>query len=145
MKKIVGALQDLPANQHSQSGQIQTIMAGLDVLVSWQTLKGSHDFLHTFSMALCYKWDVKTFALQFFMLISDGLGGVYYVCHHKLQILCKGALYLYGLNRILKIDTIVCGIRNLRIFFQAPSTVYAKCYTVYIFRHAVGIKQAKTM
>jgi hypothetical protein len=30
-------------------------------------------------MALYHKWDVKTgftFALQFFMLISDGLGGV---------------------------------------------------------------------
>jgi hypothetical protein len=30
------------------------------VLVSWLILKGSHDFLHTFSMALYYKWGVKT-------------------------------------------------------------------------------------
>ena len=33
----------------------------------------------TLSMALCYKLDVKngfTFVLQFFSLISDGLGGV---------------------------------------------------------------------
>ena len=32
-------------------------------------------------MALSHKWGVKfgfAFALQFFMLISDGLGGVYY-------------------------------------------------------------------
>ena len=38
-------------------------------------------FFHTFSMALYHKWDVKTgfiFALQFFMLISHGLGGVFY-------------------------------------------------------------------
>ena len=35
--------------------------------------------LDTFSMALYHKWGVKsgfTFALQFFMLISDSLGGV---------------------------------------------------------------------
>ena len=75
MKKIVEALLDLPANQHSQS----SIMAGLTVLVSWQILKGSLNFLYTFTMALFHKWGVKTgftFALQFFMLISDGLGGV---------------------------------------------------------------------
>ena len=54
-------------------------MAGLAVLVSWYTLNGSQAFFHTFSMALCYKWDVKNdfaFALQFFSHISDGLGGV---------------------------------------------------------------------
>ena len=52
---------------------------GLAVLVSWSILKGSQDFLHTFSMALYHKWSVKTgftFAIQFFMLIFDGLGGV---------------------------------------------------------------------
>ena len=48
---------------------------------SWidQCVKGSHDFLYTFSMALYHKLGVKTgftFALQFFMLISDDLGGV---------------------------------------------------------------------
>ena len=51
MKKIVGALQDLPANQHSQSSEIHPIMARLAVLLSWQILKGSHGFLYTFSMA----------------------------------------------------------------------------------------------
>ena len=57
------------------------IMVGLAVLVSWQILKGSQDFLHTFSMALYHKWDVKNgfaYVLQFFSLISDGLGGVEY-------------------------------------------------------------------
>ena len=79
MKKIMRALQNLPANQHSQSSPIHSIMAGLAMLLSWQIIKASHDFLHVFSMALQHKWDVKTgfsFALQFFILISDGLGGV---------------------------------------------------------------------
>ena len=37
------------------------------------------DFLYTFSMALYHKWDVKNgfaYVLQFFSLISEGLGGV---------------------------------------------------------------------
>ena len=79
MKKILGALQDLPANQHSQSSPIPQIMAELAVIVSWQILKGSQDFLHTFSMALYCKWDVRngfTFVHIFFSLISDGLDGV---------------------------------------------------------------------
>ena len=41
--------------------------------------KGSHNFLHTFSMALYHKWDVKNgfaYVLQFFSLIFDSLGGV---------------------------------------------------------------------
>ena len=53
--------------------------AGMAVLVSWQILKGSQDFLHTFSMALYHKWDVKNdfaYVLQFFSLISDSLGSV---------------------------------------------------------------------
>ena len=36
-------------------------------------------FFHTFSMALCHKWDVKNdfaYVLQFFSRISVGLGGV---------------------------------------------------------------------
>ena len=40
----------------------------------------SLDFLYTFSMNLYHKWVVKniiSFALQFFFLISDNLGGVY--------------------------------------------------------------------
>ena len=48
-------------------------------LFSWQILKGSQDFLHTFSMALYHKWDVKNgfaYVLTFFSLISDGLGSV---------------------------------------------------------------------
>ena len=40
----------------------------LAVLVSWQILNGSQDFLHTFSMAFYHKWDVS--------LISDSLGSV---------------------------------------------------------------------
>ena len=79
MKKIMGALQDLPANQHSQSSPIPQIKTELAVLGSWQILKGSQDFLHTFSMALYHKWDVKngfTYVLHFFSLISDSPGGV---------------------------------------------------------------------
>ena len=41
--------------------------------------KGSQDFFHTFSIALCCKWDVKNdfaYVLKFFSLISDGLGSV---------------------------------------------------------------------
>ena len=36
-------------------------------------------FFHPFSMALYHKWDVKNdfaYVLQFFSLISDGLGSV---------------------------------------------------------------------
>ena len=79
IKEILGALQDLPANQNSQLNPFPQIMAELAVLVSWQILKSSKDFLHTFSMALYHKWDVKNsfaYVLQFFLLISDGLGGV---------------------------------------------------------------------
>ena len=39
-------------------------------------------FFSYFSMALYHKWDVKNdfaYVLQFFSLISDILGGVYYV------------------------------------------------------------------
>ena len=52
-------------------------MAGLAVLVSWEILNGPQDFFHTFSMALCHKWDVKnyfSYVLQFLSLISDGVG-----------------------------------------------------------------------
>ena len=55
-------------------------MAKLAVVVSWEILKGSQDFLHTFSMASYHKWDVKNgfpFVLQIFSVISDSLGGVY--------------------------------------------------------------------
>ena len=45
--------------------------------------KGPPGFLfHTFSMALYHKWDVKNdfaYVLQFFSIISDGLGGVTYI------------------------------------------------------------------
>ena len=79
MRKILGALQDLPANQHSQFSHNLWNWAELAVLVSKQVLKGFQDFLHTFSMALYHKWDVKnafTYVLTFFSLISDGLGSV---------------------------------------------------------------------
>ena len=64
-------------------------MAELAVLVSWCVLKGSQDFLHTSSIALCHKWDVKNgfaYVLQFFSLISDGLGSVYEIYREKLII-----------------------------------------------------------
>ena len=80
LKKILGALWNLSAYQHSQSSPIHSIIAGLAVLLSWQILKGSQDFLHTFSMALYQKWDVKTgftFALIITTLISGGLGCVH--------------------------------------------------------------------
>ena len=54
-------------------------LAGLAVLVSWQILKGYQDFLHTFSMALHHKWNVKngiSYVITFFSLIFEGLGGV---------------------------------------------------------------------
>ena len=44
------------------------------------------DFLHTFSMASYHKWDVKNgfaFVLQFFSIISDGLGGVHTLAMEK--------------------------------------------------------------
>ena len=66
--------------------------AELAVLVSWCILKSSHDFLHTFSRALYPEWGVKTgftFALQFFMLISDGLGGERYEKSELLLIFMK--------------------------------------------------------
>jgi hypothetical protein len=59
--------------------QFSQIMAGLAVLVIWWILYGSQDFFHTFSIALCHKWDVKSdfaYVLQFFSIISDGLGSV---------------------------------------------------------------------
>ena len=62
-------------------------MAELAVLVSWEIIEGSQDFLHTFSMALYCKWDVKNdlaYVLQFSPLISDGLG---VVCYNNLLIL----------------------------------------------------------
>ena len=67
MKKILGALQDLPANQHSQSSPIPQIMASQLV-----DPKGLPGFSSYFQQALYHKWDVLTF----FSLISDGLGGV---------------------------------------------------------------------
>ena len=43
---------------------------------------GSRSFAHTFSQTLLYKWYVKNrfgFAIQFFLLLSDSLGGEVYV------------------------------------------------------------------
>ena len=44
------------------------------------------NFLYTFSMAPYHKWDVKNgfaFMLDFFSLISDGLGGVGDITPHR--------------------------------------------------------------
>ena len=71
MKKILGALLNLPANQQSQSSPFDSIMAELTVLICWQIQMRSQDFLHTFSMALYHKWGVKnglSFVLQFYCL-----------------------------------------------------------------------------
>ena len=57
---------------------IPQIMAELAVAGKFM-LKGSLDFVYTFSTALYHKWDVKNgfaYVLQFFSLISDDLGGV---------------------------------------------------------------------
>ena len=74
---MIQSLQDLPTNQHSQSSLIPKIMAEFSVLVSWQIPKWLPGF-SSYS-ALYHKWDVKngfTYVLQFFSIISDGLGGV---------------------------------------------------------------------
>ena len=58
------------------------------MLVSWEIQNGSHDFFHTLSMALCHKWDVKNdfaYVLQFFSLISDGLGSVFRLGYSLVQ------------------------------------------------------------
>ena len=63
LKKILGALYQLTSTANSA------------IICS----KGSQDFHHTFSMAFYHKWNVKNdfaYALKFFSLISDGLGGV---------------------------------------------------------------------
>ena len=91
MNKTLGALYDPPASWHSESSPISQSMAGLAVLISWLILKGSYDFIHTFSMALYHKQDVKNdfaFVLQFFSVISDSLGGVFV----KIAILQMGFL-----------------------------------------------------
>ena len=90
-------------------------MAGLAVLLSWWTLKGSQDFLHSFSMALYHRWGVKTaftFALQFFMLISDSLGVVTklailpcYKHHRKLWI----TLYPHQCGQTIFFERVVEG------------------------------------
>ena len=66
---------------------IFTNWAGLAVLFTRQILNGSNNFLHTFY----HKWGVKnkfTFALQFFLLISDDLGGG--VLTFKVNFQCEG-------------------------------------------------------
>jgi hypothetical protein len=53
-------------------------MAGLAVLVNHKGLPRL-GFFSYFQLALYHKWGVKngfTFALQFFMLLSESLGGV---------------------------------------------------------------------
>ena len=46
----------LSSTAKCQCGHNWMNWAGLAVLVSWWILKGSHDFLHAFSMALYHKW-----------------------------------------------------------------------------------------
>ena len=61
------------------------------MLVSWEILNGSQEFFHTFSMALCHKWDDKNdfaYVLQFFSLISDSLGSVSSNAH-RVRIISK--------------------------------------------------------
>ena len=74
-------------------------------------LVSSQDFVHTFSMALFHKWDVKNgfaFVLHFFSLISDGLGGVRGDGESILSI------YLY-------ITTFIFGMLKIGIIFIANS------------------------
>jgi hypothetical protein len=50
-------------------------------------------------MALCHKWDVKNdfaYVLQFFSLISDGLGSVY---QNLIKITCFGIDRNFCVNR----------------------------------------------
>ena len=51
-------------------------MTELAVIVSWQILKGSQNFLLILSMALYDKQDVKNGFAYVLQLISDSLGGV---------------------------------------------------------------------
>ena len=130
MKKILGAIQDLPANQHSQFSHNLWNWAGLAVLVSWQILKGSQDFLHTFSMALYHKWDVKNgfaFVLQFFSLISDGLGGVRLVCKSKVKIIRRYCSYRW-----------ISRLGNKMTFYFNLICTYVYVYLIYSVLDYIG-------
>ena len=146
MKKILGAIQDLPANQHSQFSPIPQIMAELAGLVSWQILKGSQDFLHTFSMVLYYKWNIKnSFAcgLQFFSLISDGLGGVRGVYIYAMNDFMFKIKFVKieknNLNCLLKdfcfeIHTQKKNIANRKSTFYKVDLTYNSLSLTYLFR-----------
>ena len=113
MKKILGAFLDLPANQHSISSLISQMMTGLAVLVSWQILKGSQNFLHTFSMALYHKCPngMSKMALPIFSLISHGLGTVQLDQQHLIRIVCQfSTKYVHSL--CLTISKISCWLQN---------------------------------
>ena len=91
MKIILGAIQDLLANQQlAQPFQPNLINYGRIGCASWQILSGSQDFFHTFSMALYHKWHVKNDknVLQLFSLISDGLGGVFWI-QNQIKFIAK--------------------------------------------------------
>ena len=83
MKKIVGALQDLPANYYRQSSHNLSNWAGLAVLLSWQLQNGSQDFNFSIVMGSKPSFQLKfiaAYVLQFFSLISDSLGSVISSC-----------------------------------------------------------------
>ena len=59
---------------------------------------GSRSFVHTFIQTLLYKWNVKNhfgFAVQFFLLISDSLGGVVYVFQFQFKLELLKLAYPY--------------------------------------------------
>ena len=93
--------------------------------INWP-LKGSQDFVHTFTMASYQKWDVKNgfpFVLQFFSLISDGLGGV------KRDIWNVSAKSLFVNKQKFKSNLHnVCLIRKgLDESFELPCLFLVKC------------------
>ena len=88
MKKILGALQDLLANQHSQSSH--------NVELGW--IGCASQLVYP---ALYHRWGVKNdlaYVLQFFSLISDGLGGVKHDRLRLYQLFRNISNYTISLN-----------------------------------------------
>ena len=97
----MGAVQGLPANQHSQSSHNMLNWARLAVLVSWQILNGSQDFFFLFStLSFIYFSKYETivlYVLQFSLLIfflprqcSVGRLGCFYLLNYCVNILISG-------------------------------------------------------
>jgi hypothetical protein len=81
MKKILEALLNLPANYTVNPAHFTQIWPQWRSLLAG-TSKMAHRILFILSPWHCIKMGIKngfTFALQFFLLIFDGLGGVLYV------------------------------------------------------------------